>query len=293
MARKPRPSDQLQNARKRARRAADRLEREGNSEVARQLRTAASIGHVTSVSQLDAMRERALSSLPSSTVRVSTEQVRVPKARGVPRPKTPADELYNARRRLRRQAEKLEREAKKIVGKTKDLLSSFAEMLRGEAEKTKGIRLSAAKRAEEIGRLSKLRERTKGASYGLPTVARRNKIFMQQMNAAGTKDADSSINEAEKSIFWVATKGLWTTGADVPRNERYSKIIQHFYFSDNSDSREFREWAEKKGYDLNNRPGDLMLVFEYIVYELNKKIPKDEGTDFDYEGYSKSIRTVR
>ena len=99
---------------------------------------------------------------------------------------------------------------------------------------------------------------------------RRNAIVAQQLNAAGTEGADSSISERKKDVFWAATKGLWPKGSNVPRNERYDLILSHFYTDATTDAREFREWLKnEKGIDPQQAFGDLQYVFEYVTEELN------------------------
>ena len=93
---------------------------------------------------------------------------------------------------------------------------------------------------------------------------------MQQLNAAGTEGADSAISERQKDVFWAATKGLWPSGSNVPRNERYQKILEHFYSDDTTDARDFRAWLEeKKGTTSQDSFGDLQLVYEYVTEEMN------------------------
>lgn len=283
MPRARRASDDLYNARRRVRRMAERAEREGNYQRAGELRALASTNDMARLNAAySAGKARETKQVASSSVTTS------PKA---PRPKRTSDELYNARRRLRRQAESLLRQAKTATKAVREQMKSFARSLVDEANKLKGKRASKENQQAEIERLGKLRRRTKGASYGMTSTVRRNLIFMQQMNAAGTKGAESSISERAKSIFWVATKGLWPSGSNVPRNERYKRIQEHFYFGETSDAQQFREWAKAREIDIDRRMGDLNLILEYLL-ELNRNVPGDDGTDFDYEGYKKLILTT-
>ena len=283
MPRARRDSDDLYNARRRVRRMADRAEREGNYQRAGELRALASTNDMARLNAAySAGKARETKQVASSSVTTSAR---------APRPKRISDELYNARRRLRRQAESILRQAKTETKAVREQMKSFARSLVEEANKLKGKRTSKEKQWSEIERLGNLRGRTKGASYGMTSTVRKNLIFMQQMNAAGTKGAESSISERAKSIFWVATKGLWPSGSNVPRNERYKRIQEHFYFGETSDAQQFREWAEGRGIDIDRRTGDLNLVLKYLL-ELNKNVPGDDGTDFDYEGYKKLILTT-
>lgn len=264
MARAKRPSDELYNARRRAKRLAERLERSGDTRAASDLRQLVSAsygkGATIGVEQL-----RAAAPAPVSD-RQRTQRPR--EGTHVPRPKRPSDELYNARRRLRRQAERLEREAKNERGRARELAEGFARYLRQQAEA--GKKMDSRKRLEEIGRLGRIREVTRGVDSDRFRVRRRNAIFIQQMNAAGTEGAESSISERKKDVFWAATKGLWPKGSNVPRNERYERILEHFFMDNTTDAREFREWLEReKDTTARESFGDLQLIYEYITEEMN------------------------
>lgn len=274
MARAKRPSDDLYNARRRAKRQADRLEKQGRNLEAASLRetVAASYGKAATVNiaQLNAAVSNARTSSVSDLPAPTTINA-VAKAPKQPRPKRPSDELYNARRRLRRQAEKLEREAKQAKSeRERKLTEGYAQFLRTQAEKTKGTKLTAQQRMAEIERLGTVRKASKDVTYGRFKIARRNAIFMQQLNAAGTEGATSSISERKKSVFWAATKGLWPKGSNVPRNQRYDLIASHFYNDNTTDAQEFRQWLiDEKGIDPSDAYGDLQLIFEYLTEELN------------------------
>lgn len=288
MARKRKPSDDLYNARRRVRRAAERLEREGKSSIAESMRKAAAAGSGTTAQELDRMYARAKSAPKSATVAQQTPTAAQGRAS---RPKRPSDEVYNARRRLKRQAAKLEREAAAQPEMIAEQMRSFAKSLRSHAESAMGLKTQQERQAA-LDRLARIREITKGASYGMSSVYRRNLITAQQINAAGTKDADSSISEADKNVFWAAVKGLWPEGTHVPRNERYNKIIDHFYFTNTSDAKEFATWLEKKGIDVRDVVGDLSYIFEYITTELNKPDMRDEP-EMRYEDLMKIVIPVR
>lgn len=288
MARKRKPSDDLYNARRRVRRAAERLEREGKSSVAESMRKAAAAGSGTTAQELDRMYAQAKSSPKSATV---AQQIPTAAQGRTSRPKRPSDEVYNARRRLKRQAAKLEREAAAQPEMIAEQMRSFAKSLRSHAESAMGLKTQQERQAA-LDRLARIREITKGASFGMSAVYRRNLITAQQINAAGTKDADSSISEADKNVFWAAVKGLWPEGSHVPRNERYNRIIDHFYFTNTSDAKEFAAWLEKRGIDIRDVAGDLSYIFEYITTELNKPEDRDEP-EMRYEDLMKIVIPVR
>lgn len=256
MPRPKRPSDERYNERRRARREAERAQREGRYEDAARLREQVSASYV---------KKKPVQQGANAVQRID----RVATSQREPRKKRPSDELYNARRRLRRQAEKLEREAKKLTGREKKLQEGYAQYLRQQAAPT-GKRMSEQQRMEALERLQRIREATRETAYGKFGVARRNAIIMQQLNAAGTKGADSSISERKKDVFWAATKGLWPEGSHVARNQRYERILQHFYSENTSDALAFRAWLEEqKGTNAQNSFGDLQLVFEYLTEVMN------------------------
>lgn len=293
MARARKPSDDAYNARRRAKRLAARLERQGRHDEAMGLKALARTayaGGMTSPTELDAYVQEVKSRPDKAPSKVPAPvQVPAPSA-PTSRPRKPSDDVYNARRRLRRQASKIEREAESQPEGIRKQMLSFARSLREKAEEAKG-RMDAETRAKFLESLADLRERTKGASYGSSRIYRRNLIFQQQMNAAGTMGADSAITRTQKDVFWMAVKGLWPDGTHVPRNERYNRVLDHFYFKDTSDAQDFRKWLrEKKGIDITDVTGDLQLVFEYITTELN--VDTDEP-EVPYDELKKMILTLR
>lgn len=274
MPRAKRPSDEAYNARRRARRAAERAERAGNVQEAARLRQIVEQSYAT------------------KPARQAARQVResVPQQARTPRPKRASDEVYNARRRLRRQAEHIEREAAQATGSAKEAALGFAKYLRQQAQATG--KLTKEQRQAALDRLNRIREQTKGVTYDPFKVRRRNAILMQQINAAGTEGAESSISERKKDVFWAATKGLWPKGSQVPRNERYDRILSHFYTDNTSDAQAFRAWLEKKkGTNAQESFGDLQLVYEYITEELNDPARYDDP-ELPYATVMDLIRTA-
>lgn len=276
MPRKRKTSDDLYNARRRVRRAADRLEKQGRNAEAQRLRDLASTKSKTSIFQLDAAsktyKAQRIVATTKSNVFPTTSNVdpTTYQPQKTPRKKTKADEVYNARRRLKRQAERIEREAKGLQGVAREQAKGFAKYLRELAKPTG--KLTEQQQKETLERLGSVREATRSATYEPFRVRRRNLIFMQQMNAAGMKDADSSIPERKKDVFWAATKGIWT-GEDVARNKRYDRIAEYFYnLSEGASSTatSFQKWLmEKKGKDPREVFGDMQLIYEYVTEELN------------------------
>lgn len=265
MARAKRASDELYNARRRVRRMAERYAKAGNNSLASTLREAARAGSGASLSELNRLYQAGASTTrPAATAKAqATTNARKS------RPKRASDELYNARRRLRRQAEKIEREAKAATTEAaREAALGYAKYLRQQAKPTG--KLTSEQRQQALERLGRIRERTRGITYDPFKVRRRNAILMQQINAAGTEGAESSISERKKDVFWAATKGLWPKGSNVPRNERYDRILEHFYTEDTTDAKDFRAWLEEtKGTTAQESFGDLQSVYEYITEELN------------------------
>lgn len=265
MARAKRQSDELYNARRRVRRLAERYERAGDASMAAGLRNLAKVGRGATIQTLNSAYDAGKVQLKRNTGQTNAPRTQSSKAR----PKRMSDEVYNARRRLRRQAERIEREAKteKSVS-AREAALGYAKYLKQQAKATG--KLDKKQQMETLDRLTRIRERTRSITYDPFKVRRRNAIIMQQLNAAGTEGADSAISERKKSVFWAATKGLWPKGSNVPRNERYDRILEHFYGDNTTDAREFREWLEnEKGTDAQESFGDLQLVYEYITEELN------------------------
>lgn len=295
MPRPKRPSDELYNARRRVRRLADRVAKQGDTRMAEGLRDLARVGRGATIETLNSAYQAGLVQYPrqQSAPRPATSPT--PAQPRQPRPPKPSDEVYNARRRLKRQAAKIEREAQQMQGIAKEQAQGFADYLRKEAQAQKGKKMSPEQRQSLLDRLASIREATRAGTYEPFRIRRRNMIFMQQLNAAGTKDANSSISERQKDVFWAATKGLWTN-ADVARNERYNVIASYFYnLSDNASStaQAFQRWLkEKKDKEPADVFGDLQLVFEYVTTELND--PADyESPDIPYGSYINRIIFAR
>lgn len=291
MARAKRASDEQYNARRRAKRLADRLERQGKTIDAQALRDLAANsykGGTVSAGELDTAYNAYRTS--KRTTKASAPKPAKPKQKKPPRPHRPSDDLRNARRRLERQANRLERDSKGQPEMIRKQMESLAKSLREHAQSAYGVKPEKVK--ETLDRLAKVREYTIGASYGKSSVYRRNTIIMQQLNAAGTEGADSSISERKKDVFWAAVKGLWPEGSDVPRNERYNKIIDHFYFSDHSDAKKFEQWLNKKGLEKADVGGDLSLIYEDITEELNDPAEYDDP-ELPYQEVMKLIHLLK
>lgn len=209
------------------------------------------------------------------------------------RRKRVSDELYNARRRLRRQAARLRRDAEREASDLmRRQMQSFAAELERAAKTSKDVR-TIEQQSAKISELGRIRQRTLRASREEPGTFRSNLIFQQQMNAAGTKGATSSFSEREKDVFWMATKGIWTSGEEVSRDMRYQMILAEFYFNPTgSNQQRFEAWLRSRDINPEDVTGSLQLVFEYVTQELNN--PEDyEQPELPYEQLGKVILMVR
>lgn len=226
------------------------------------------------------------------------------------RPKRASDEVYNARRRLQRQAARMEREAAKLTNeRLKEASLSYAQSLRDVANSARG-KMSAEQRTQALERLATVRERTKEAAYNRDARVRSNLIFAQQINAAGTDEAKSTLNKNAAKAFWVANKGLWTDGQNIKRNERYGKILAHWY-GNTADARKLEDWLiarkekelkRKKGKDFEGltddekeqliaeSQGNLQLVYEFIADQLEQnEAGLTDLPELDYERVKKAV----
>lgn len=218
----------------------------------------------------------------------------------MPRPKKASDEVYNARRRLQRQAARMERDAAKIKNdQLREATLSYAQSLRETAARARG-KMTEEQRTEALRTLATVRERTRAAAYSRDARIRSNLIFAQQINAAGTEGGQSTLNKNAAKAFWVANKGLWTTGENIPRNERYARILSHWY-GDTADARKLEDWLvrqreEKLGRQLTEQEreqaiadaqGSLQLVEEYIQSTLDPDLQNQP--ELDYERVKKSV----
>lgn len=295
MPRAKRPSDELYNARRRVRRLAERVAKQGDTRMAEGLRDLARVGRGATIETLNSAYQAGLVQYPRQQSAPRPATAPAPDVPRQPRPPKPSDEVYNARRRLKRQAAKIEREAQQMQGIAQQQAQGFADYLRKEARSQKGKKLSPEQRQSLLDRLASIREATRAGTYEPFRIRRRNMIFMQQLNAAGTKDADSSITERQKDVFWAATKGLWTN-ADVARNERYNVIASYFYNlagNASSTAQAFQKWLkDEKGMDASDVFGDLQLIFEYVTTELNNPA-EYESADIPYGSYINRIIFAR
>lgn len=284
MARAKRASDELYNARRRVRRAAESAARAGNEAEAARLRDLAQTGRTTSISELNAAYEGARAHARQEVT--ATSQASTSRAR------KPSDDVYNARRRLRRLAARVERQAQGTTGTTREQALSYAARLRELAKA--GTKLTSEERQALLQRLADVRGASREAAYGFSAIARRNAIFMQQINAAGTKGAQSSIAGEKATLFWASTARIWSAEGGT-RDERYEKILDYFYVGETAaseDVADFREWLrEEKGLDWRDVAGDLGYVYEWVTEQLNEDVLGDP--DVPYPAWSQRVLSVR
>jgi hypothetical protein len=194
----------------------------------------------------------------------------------------------------------MERDAAKLKNEhLREAALSYAQSLRDIAASARG-KMTEEQRGAALERLAKVRERTIEAAYNRDARIRANLIFAQQINAAGTEGASTTLSKNASKAFWVANKGLWTDGANVPRNERYARILAHWY-GDTSDARRLEEWLvsrerERLGRELTEQErarllaesqGDLQTVYEYIKSTLDPELRNQP--ELDYERVKKSV----
>lgn len=286
MARAKRPSDEVYNARKRARRAADKLERAGQTNAAKVLREAAKAGSSTTIGELDSMRTAALAGLAARTAATkAVQQTQRPKRK--PRP---SDALQNARKRARREAERIERMAAGKTGEAREALLERARAMR-EAARAQGRALTEDERRRAIARLEGMRSAAR--------TERRNQIFMTELNRAGMAGIESDVRKDQAKAFWVSVSPIWTgagMGAKVSRNQRYDLIKDYFFESDNPDAVAFREWLaermRREGKELGSAYGDLSYIFEYVTEVMNS--PEDwQQPGVDYPSSPPRVFAVR
>lgn len=216
------------------------------------------------------------------------------------RPKKASDEVYNARRRLKRQAARMERDAAKLKNeRLREAAISYAQSLRNVAESARG-RMTTEQREATLQRLAEVRKRTIEAAYNRDARVRANLIFAQQINAAGTEGAQTTLNKNVAKAFWVANKGLWTTGENIPRNERYARILSHWY-GDTADAQKLESWiVEQREKELERQlteeererliaesQGSLQLIADFISATMEPDLAQQP--ELDYERVKKSV----
>lgn len=140
-----------------------------------------------------------------------------------PRPKTEADELYNARRRLKRQMERLEKELAGATSSTgKRAVRQYLSEMGSALQKSYGLG-TAAQRSQAI----KLLGQYKTGQIGRRAVQSSNYVFAQQLNlaTAGKKTVLGANGEAKARIFYRATQRFWEGAPLGSRNENIMRAL--------------------------------------------------------------------
>ena len=197
----------------------------------------------------------------------------------MPRPKTKADEVYNARRRLKRAAERARREG---------IDESVARQLEGQARALRGrVTEDKLRVARHVSNLKEIKFTSKtGKPKAMGSLLRRRAIFKQNINTAGTKASDYSTYE--RDLFFASTRGIWTgrdkvtgeliPGVDTP-NDRIERILRYMYTSDAADAQAFRQWLTDNNYSANKR--DIDLVFDYVTNVANAELMAEQPESYD------------
>lgn len=162
----------------------------------------------------------------------------------MPRKKTAADERYNQRRRLERKAARLHK-----LGRVAESNEVYAE-------------------AQQFRAKARPAARSRNT-----TAARRDAIFRQQINTAGS--IGSQYSDVRRSGFFSATKQIWAG----KEGDRLTAIKNYFYQSTsgeypNEHAAAFKKWAKEHGVDLRNRS---LFAIEQYIYDMNKDVLDEEG----------------
>lgn len=140
-----------------------------------------------------------------------------------PRPKTEADELYNARRRLKRQMAKLEKELAGATSSTgKRAVRQYLNEMGSALQKSYGLG-TAAQRSQAIKLLGQYRT----GKIGMRAVQSSNYVFAQQLSlaTAGKKTVLGANGEAKARIFYRATQRFWEGAPLGSRNENIMRAL--------------------------------------------------------------------
>lgn len=143
----------------------------------------------------------------------------------MPRKKRASDEVYNARRRAKRLIARLEREqAANSTGVQARARQSYIQTLKDQVSKS-----YAASRKKSDVKASRENSVTLNRMTKIPradrTARERSEAIFRQQLAQARVGGVSSITNAEVSVFYAATRRIWS-GADVrDRNELIKKAL--------------------------------------------------------------------
>lgn len=165
------------------------------------------------------------------------------------RPKRASDDVYNARRRIRRAARRAEKKGETERARQLRLMAEQTYIGRGASasvERAATVALVALRRLPSASErrasaernqalVSGLRQATRQTSartgardLGRAIQARRNEIFARQLNLASA-GAESTLDRPELSgksqarIFWMSTRRMWM---GVSPDKRYEAIMR-------------------------------------------------------------------
>lgn len=143
----------------------------------------------------------------------------------MPRKKRASDEVYNARRRAKRLIARLEREqAADSTGVQARARQSYIQSLKEQVSKS-----YAASRKKTDVKASRESSVTLNRMTKIPradrTARERSEAIFRQQLAQARNGGVSSITNAEASVFYAATRRIWS-GSDVrDRNELIKKAL--------------------------------------------------------------------
>ena len=176
----------------------------------------------------------------------------------MPRKKRASDEVYNARRRAKRLIARLEREqAADSTGVQARARQSYIQSLKDQVSKS-----YAASRKKSDVKASRENSMTLNRMTNIPradrTARERSEAIFRQQLAQARTGGISSITNAEASVFYAATRRIWS-GADVrERNELIkralgvSSLAEAFRIVTEDNTRaiaEFDDFSDKKTPD--------------------------------------------
>lgn len=168
----------------------------------------------------------------------------------MPRPKRASDDVYNARRRIRRASRSAERRGETERARQLRLLAESTYAGRGAASdvaraataalaalgrlpSSQDRRRSAERNRQLIGALRSASRGATSARAGARDLvraiqARRNELFARQLNLASS-GAESALDrpdlsgKAQARIFWMSTRRMWL---DASPDRRYEEIMR-------------------------------------------------------------------
>lgn len=185
--------------------------------------------------------------------------MRIPKGSAkTPRPKRASDELYNARRRMKREAERLERESKKAGASGKDKLDRRIDALRKAADRLYVDRfVQGAKRGSDA--MKAAIEKAVDKAYA-----------SSKLSLKGNKvTADALRGKAGKRLMSY-TESLWHGIPD--KDERLKKVMDWLGVKEPTEI--FDAFKARTGIDLTEVPPDEPEKYDYYVRITAKAILK-------------------